>query len=77
MARQYDVIVFGASGFTGKYVALEVAKSFIVEGKTWAIAGRSQTKLNVVLDEIKRDLGMFFVEGIRTGLENMPVFSYA
>ena len=58
MARQYDIIVFGASGFTGKHVALEVSKSFKVEGKTWAVAGRSEKKLKKVLEELNADLGM-------------------
>ena len=58
MARQYDMIVFGASGFTGKHVALELSKSFQIERKTWAIAGRSESKLKSVLEEISEDTGM-------------------
>jgi len=57
MARQYDVIVYGASGFTGKHVALEVSKSFKVEGKTWAVAGRSEKKLKKVLEDLNAELG--------------------
>ena len=58
MARQYDMIVFGASGFTGKHVALELSNSFKIEGKTWAIAGRSESKLKNVLKKISGEIGM-------------------
>ncbi len=39
--REFDIVVFGASGFTGKIVAEKVAQS----GVKWAIAGRSRSKL--------------------------------
>lgn len=55
-ARTYDVVLFGATGFTGKLVAEYIAKND--RGKDpgkklrWAIAGRSKDKLEAV----KRDL---------------------
>ena len=55
--REYDFIVFGASGFTGQYVALEVAKTYKEDGKTWAVAGRSSQKLEKVLNNIKTEIG--------------------
>lgn len=47
--REFDVIVYGASGFTGRLVAEYLAK----QGEThWAMAGRSRSKLETVRDEI-------------------------
>uniref|UniRef100_A0A182J806 Uncharacterized protein n=1 Tax=Anopheles atroparvus TaxID=41427 RepID=A0A182J806_ANOAO len=50
MARKLDVIIFGATGFTGKYTVLESIK--LLTGMRWGIAGRSQNKLQGVLKEI-------------------------
>lgn len=51
-AREFDVIVYGASGFTGRLVAEYLAK----QGETrWAMAGRSARKLEAVRDEIGAD----------------------
>ncbi|HRK64668.1 MAG TPA: saccharopine dehydrogenase NADP-binding domain-containing protein [Terricaulis sp.] len=48
-AREFDVIVYGASGFTGRLVAEYLAK----QGETrWAMAGRSRAKLEEVREEI-------------------------
>lgn len=49
-SRELDLVVFGATGFTGRLVA-----EYLVgrEGAPrWAMAGRSQTKLEQVRDEI-------------------------
>ena len=56
--RDYDIIVYGASGFTGKLVALEVAKTFEAEGRTCAIAGRSRDKLETVLTDMRQQTGI-------------------
>ncbi|KAK4169370.1 Saccharopine dehydrogenase-like oxidoreductase [Cladorrhinum sp. PSN259] len=50
--RQYDIVVFGATGYTGKYTAEYIAERLPTDLK-WAIAGRSQTKLQHVLTHIK------------------------
>jgi short subunit dehydrogenase-like uncharacterized protein len=49
--RQYDVIVWGASGFTGKLVVEYFLQQY---GKdiAWAIAGRNRQKLEQVLEEL-------------------------
>ncbi|NBU79286.1 MAG: saccharopine dehydrogenase, partial [Sphingomonadaceae bacterium] len=52
MAKQdaeFDIIVYGASGFTGRLVAEYLAKQGV--GK-WAMAGRSLSKLAEVRDEM-------------------------
>lgn len=46
-AREYDLVVFGATGFTGGMVAEYLARHAPPELR-WAIAGRSQAKLAAV-----------------------------
>lgn len=50
--RIYDVVIFGASGFTGKYVIREALKHLSVPSsplKTIALAGRSKSKISSAL----------------------------
>lgn len=47
MSRQFDVIIFGATGFTGKHCVYEAVK--LLEHYKWAIAGRNKDKLQQVL----------------------------
>lgn len=50
---EFDIIVYGASGFTGRLVAEYLAKAYGVGGEVkWAMAGRSEGKLAAVRDEI-------------------------
>ncbi|CAN8096767.1 unnamed protein product [Discula destructiva] len=50
--RRYDLVVFGATGYTGKYTAEHITTSLPTDLK-WAIAGRSQEKLEKLAAEIK------------------------
>ena len=50
--RKYDIVLFGATGFTGKLTALELAKRAKREEFSWAIAGRSKDKLEALRAEI-------------------------
>jgi short subunit dehydrogenase-like uncharacterized protein len=54
-ARRLDVLLWGATGFTGALVAEYILRHYGV-GKTlrWAIAGRSQSKLEAVRSELAR-----------------------
>ncbi|XP_053699474.1 saccharopine dehydrogenase-like oxidoreductase [Sabethes cyaneus] len=52
IARKLDVIIFGATGFTGKYTVYEGIK--ILAGMKWGVAGRSRTKLEATLTEMGR-----------------------
>ena len=54
--RAFAIVVFGASGFTGQFVAREVAKNCKRKFK-WAVAGRSKDKLEKVLQETSSELG--------------------
>lgn len=50
---EFDVVVYGASGFTGRLVAEYLAKRYGQGGEArWAMAGRSAEKLARVRDEI-------------------------
>lgn len=52
-AAEFDVIVYGASGFTGRLVAEHLAARYGLGGEVrWAMAGRSEDKLRQVRDEI-------------------------
>lgn len=51
MSREFDVIVYGATGFTGRLVAEYLAQTY-PEGLAWAMAGRSRSKLEKVRAEM-------------------------
>lgn len=53
--REFDIVVFGASGFTGRLVAEYLTERY-PSGVRWAMAGRSVEKLAAVRDEIKAPL---------------------
>lgn len=55
IARKLDVVIFGATGFTGKYTILEGVK--ILAGLRWGVAGRSRPKLEATLAEIGQKAG--------------------
>ncbi|HEY5647026.1 MAG TPA: saccharopine dehydrogenase NADP-binding domain-containing protein [Pseudomonadales bacterium] len=60
--KEFDVVVFGASGFTGRLVAEYLLERYGMGGSLrWAIAGRNREKLEAV----RRDLG--------PGAEALPV----
>lgn len=52
MAREFDLIVYGATGFTGRLVAEYLATHYGDGSLSWAMAGRSLTKLEQVRDAI-------------------------
>ncbi len=50
---EFDIVVYGASGYTGRLVAEHLAKHYGVGGELkWAMAGRSAAKLAQARDEI-------------------------
>lgn len=52
--RAFDLIVYGATGFTGRLVAEHMLATYGVDGPVrWAIAGRSNAKL----DEVRKAMG--------------------
>jgi short subunit dehydrogenase-like uncharacterized protein len=52
MVRPFDVVLFGATGFTGTLVARELAARSVGGALRWAIAGRDRDKLERVRSEV-------------------------
>ena len=52
LSRTYDLIVFGATGYTGKLTAEHITTHLPTDLK-WAVAGRSETKLAGIVNELK------------------------
>jgi short subunit dehydrogenase-like uncharacterized protein len=53
MTKPFDLIVFGATGFTGRLVAQHLSKTYGVGGAVaWALAGRNPDKLAATRREI-------------------------
>jgi short subunit dehydrogenase-like uncharacterized protein len=50
--RVFDVVVFGATGFTGRLVARYLAREAPPPALRWAIAGRNQDKLEALRTEL-------------------------
>ena len=51
--RELGIIVYGATGYTGKLVAEYLNNQYGVGGTvSWAMAGRSKDKLEAVRDEL-------------------------
>ena len=52
--REFDIIVYGATGYTGRLVAEHFVREYgnRDDGPKWAMAGRSEDKLTQVRDEI-------------------------
>ena len=50
--RPYDIVVYGATGYTGRLVAEYLAHHYQGQGPKWAMAGRSAEKLAEVRDLI-------------------------
>ena len=50
--KSYDIVVFGASGYTGRLVAEYLAQEYPHDDLSWAMAGRSLEKLATVRTEM-------------------------
>ena len=50
--REYDLLLLGATGYTGKLCAEYITISLPTDLK-WAVAGRSRSKLSALVDELK------------------------
>jgi len=46
--REYDIIIWGATGFTGKLVAQYMLENYSAGNLTWAIGGRNLSKLDAL-----------------------------
>ena len=52
MTKKYDLVLYGATGFTGKLTAAYLDGHPDLEGRRWAIAGRNEQALNEVLKSL-------------------------
>ena len=50
MEKIYDIVVWGASGFTGRLAVDYIYKNQKNSNVTWAVAGRNKSKITEVLD---------------------------
>ncbi|XP_037946561.1 saccharopine dehydrogenase-like oxidoreductase [Teleopsis dalmanni] len=63
MSEKLDVIIFGATGFTGKYTVYEAVT--VLENLRWGVAGRNRSKL----EEVLKDMGL----KANKNLSNIPI----
>jgi len=57
--EDFDLVIWGATGFTGRLTAAHLLEHQGVDGSVrWAIAGRSAEKLDAVAEEIARETGL-------------------
>ncbi len=54
-ARPYDLVLFGATGFTGGLIAHYLARRLAGGPLRWALAGRSRDKLGKLRRELERE----------------------
>lgn len=72
--REFDLVLFGATGFTGSIAAIYVTENAPTDLR-WAIAGRSEQKLRKLKNELdsrnsdRSDVGSSDILGIL--LENI------
>ncbi|GBP52605.1 Lipid droplet localized protein [Eumeta japonica] len=51
-----DVVIFGATGFTGKHALMETIRISKSIPLTWGIAGRSQRKLQSLIEDVSKKM---------------------
>jgi len=61
-SREFDIVVYGATGYTGRLVCEYLNETYGVGGDvTWAMGGRSQEKLEKIRDELGLDKSVALV----------------
>lgn len=64
-ARSFDVVVFGAGGFTGRLVCEHLARDYGANrGVRWAMAGRDRSKLEAVRAKLADEVGDAAVKAV-------------
>lgn len=59
-SKRYDLVIYGASGFTGIYV-LETLVNSKEDILNFAIAGRNYKRLQNTLDQVSITTGLFLI----------------
>lgn len=66
-----DVVIFGATGFTGKYTIKNLVKVAKTKNFTWGVAGRNKEKLlKTLTDMVGEDMDISKIPLIIADLEN-------
>ena len=60
MEKKFDIIIYGATGFTGKLCAKYLSEN--ASDINWAIAGRNKEKLEEVKKEFSLNVDIFIAE---------------
>jgi len=55
--NRLDIIVFGATGYAGKYAVKETARVCKEQNMKFGIAGRRKEALETIIKELKIDIG--------------------
>ena len=55
MSNKYDIVVFGATGFTGKLVCDYLYNHRDAKKINWAVAGRDEKKLSRISEKYSAD----------------------
>ena len=50
--RQYDLVLLGPTGYTGKFCGEHIVNNLPTDLK-WAVAGRSVTKIEPIVEKLK------------------------
>jgi short subunit dehydrogenase-like uncharacterized protein len=51
--RQYDLVLLGPTGYTGRFCSEHIVKNLPTDLK-WAIAGRSPQKIEPIAEDLKK-----------------------
>lgn len=68
--REFAVVIYGASGFTGRLVAEYMSQQY-GKSEAWAMAGRSKAKLAAVRDEIDAPEDIALIEADASDLDSL------
>ena len=64
MTKQFDLLIFGATGFTGRFVVerlVQTIQNYGLKDFRWAVAARNINQLRKYLDDTEQYLGRKFV----------------
>ena len=62
--RKYDIVLYGASGFTGKQTVKYFAQALVSGQVCWAIAGRNRQKLESVKAQVGADVDVLVADSL-------------
>lgn len=63
MTKQFDLLIFGATGFTGRFVVerlVQTIQNYGLKDFRWAVAARNINQLRKYLDDTEQYLGKKF-----------------